>query len=252
MSARLTSLRPELPGAAISTPLRSWNVVPTGSKSKVLQHLRALQAEAVARKVYGLVDRDEWADTETVRRVADLPGLLVNPDRHCLESYFCVPADLKAALARSSVVNSDRVFRTIAQAVKIHLADWVAHWALWTTLERLKDSMSNAAYPNAFHQGLTLPATNVIKAKLREWAAMIDVDHILRTFHALRKMAIRETEDKQLCSHIYAKNVFPQIVLVELNKLNAGIDSNEWMGQMAGWFPAVPDDIRATLQTLVV
>jgi hypothetical protein len=112
--------------------------------------------------------------------------------------------------------------------------------------------MSAAAYPNAFHQNLTLPANSVIKAKLQEWVGMIDVAGILKDFRALRKAALREPKEQQLRSRIYAKNVFPQIILVELNKLKTEIESDEWMPQLAIWFPAVPEDIGAILQPLVV
>ena len=48
--------------------------------------------------MYGLVDRDEW-DVATVNaKVQALQQLLVNPDRHCLESYFAEPGEIAAAL----------------------------------------------------------------------------------------------------------------------------------------------------------
>lgn len=81
------------------------NVVPTGSKAKVLQHITALQQEAKAGRLHGLIDRDEWDEKEVNSHMSELTGLLVNPDRHCLESYFCEPGELKAALAASSLPN---------------------------------------------------------------------------------------------------------------------------------------------------
>jgi len=227
-------------------------VVPAGGKTKVLQHIEALRDEADAGNVHGLVDRDEWDDAESAARMAELSGLRVNPQRHCLESYFCDPSELRAALARSAVPNGDRAARAIALAIRTGLDGWIGHWALWTTLERLKNRMSDAAYPNAFHQGLTLPTDSVIKAKLKEWAEMIDVTSILKNYRALRKAARREPNEQQVRSRIYAKNAFPQVVLIELNKLGAEINSDEWLWQLAEWFPEVPDDIGLILQALVV
>jgi hypothetical protein len=227
------------------------NVLPAGSKAKVLQHLEALREEADAGKVHGIVDRDEWEQTAVEQQRSALPGLRVNPTRHCLESYFCDPADLKAALAVSSLPNGARAAKAVEKAVDASLDSWVGHWALWTTLERLKNRMSAAAYPDAFHQGITLPANAVIKSKLTEWAAMIDVAQILKDYRALRKAARRRPKPEQVRSCIYAKNVFPQVVLVELNRLRTEIESDEWMPQLATWFPSVPTDIGGILQALI-
>ncbi len=228
------------------------SVVTSGSKSRVVRQLTALRPEVDAGKVYAIVDRDEWDDTDTTAQLAATPGRCVNLDRHCIESYFCDPAELGIALALSSVANSDRAAKAIAKAVSSGLADWVGHWALWTTLERLKNRMSGAAYPNAFHQGITPPSDKVVKAKLQEWEEMIDVDQIMRNYRALRKASWRRPEAEQLRSRSYAKNVFPQVVLVELNKLNVEIASDEWMPQLANWLPEVPQDIRVILQPLIV
>lgn len=111
--------------------------------------------------------------------------------------------------------------------------------------------MSEAAYPNAFHQGLTSPVDKVIKAKLQEWAAMIDVQRVMKDYRNIKKAAIRKPKEQQLRSYIFAKNVFPQIVLVELNKLRSELESDEWLPQLAKWFPEVPNDIARILQPLV-
>jgi hypothetical protein len=226
-------------------------VMPASNKHKVLQHLKALKEQAEAGQVHGLVDRDEWDDVESAEHMAEYPGLRVNTRRHCLESNFCVLADLKAALATSSLSNTDRTVKAIAKAIETGLPGWVGHWALWTTLERLKNRMGDADYPNAFHQGLVPPADSVVKNKLKEWGAMIDVDRILKDYRALRKSAFRKPKVEQLRSCIYAKNVFPQIILAELNKLDTEIESDEWIAQPAKWFPDVPNDIAAILQPLV-
>jgi hypothetical protein len=165
--------------------------------------------------------------------------------------YFCESDDLRAALA-SSPIDGERAVRAIARLINAGLAEWVEHWSLWVTLERLKDRMSEAAYPNAFHQGIKAPPAKDIKAKLKEWEAMIDVDILLRDFRLLKKESLKRPRREQLHSCIYAKNVFPQIVVVELNKLKTEIDSNEWMPKLAEWLPDVPADIAAVLQPLVV
>jgi hypothetical protein len=228
------------------------NVVPSGGKSRVLQYLAALRSDAEGHRVFGLVDRDEWDDVEAKQRLADLPGLRTNTNRHCLESYFCDPFDLKPAVARSPIIDGDKATKAIQSAVKRGLSAWVGHWALWTTLERLKNSMSEAAYPDAFHQGIEPPDDSVVKTKLQEWAGMIDVDQVMQDYRALRKAALRRSEREQLHSCIYAKNVFPQVVLVELNKLRTEYESNEWMPLLAQWIPDVPHDVAAILQPMIL
>jgi hypothetical protein len=227
--------------------------VSTEGKAQLLAGLKWYRQEGGnPADVFGLRDRDEWDLARIETELAALPQLRVNAHRHCLESYFCDPAELRTALARSLIPNGGRAAKSTEVAARLGLANWVGHWALWTTLERVKNSMSDAAYPDAFHHGIASPPDKVVKAKLSEWAAMIDVARIMRDYRALRKSARRRPTPEQFASCIYAKNVFSQVVLVELNNLKAGIESDEWMPQLAGWLPEVPADIRVILEPLVV
>jgi len=80
------------------------------------------------------------------------------------------------------------------------------------------------------------------------WGFSINVECILKEYRALRKASLKEPKQQQLSSRIYAKNVFPQIVLVELNKLQEEIESEEWIPKLATWFPTVPADIVKILK----
>ena len=77
-------------------------IVSAGDKMKVLNALEWQRSEPrpVSPEIYGLVDRDEWdAATIAVQCAAD-PRLLVNPSRHCLESYFVDPQEIEAGCWR--------------------------------------------------------------------------------------------------------------------------------------------------------
>ena len=229
---------------------RTPNVVAPGQKGQIVRYLK-LRPDAVTRgMLFGIVDRDDWDPAETARQLAETPGLRVNPARHTLESYFCNLDDLQSALSDSSLLQGPATGKAIAKIAKAEIAGWVNHWALWTTLERLKNRMADAAYPDAFHTDLALPPDVKIKAKLIEWSGMIDVDRVMRDFRRLRKNSLKADLLEQLGSCIHAKKVFPKYV-VELNKLKSEIKSDEWMPKLAEWMPSVPPDIAAILEPLL-
>src|SRR5438128_2070173 len=93
--------------------------------------------------LFGLVDRDEWDVAIIATQTAALPQLRVVPGRHCPESYFADPDELEPSLQAENAAYAAQLsaFRTHLETA---LLARVAHWALFTTTERLKERMNAA------------------------------------------------------------------------------------------------------------
>jgi hypothetical protein len=227
-------------------------IVSAGDKMKVLEALDWQGAQApTTPKLYGLVDRDEWdAATLTARRAA-YPSLLVNPSRHCLESYFTDPQEIEAAL-----LAKDRQFYrprmgALRDHIESHRANWVDHWSLWVTMSRVCRKLGEESFPGFFHEQYVLRRDAEIQRRLRVWGAVVSSRTMFNTFVQERTQARGELPSVQLRSWIYAKKFYP-IVVVQggLNPLGPS-DGRGWMLKPAKWSPTVPPDLAPLLKPLL-
>jgi len=104
-----------------------------GNKQRVIKGISIHRSHWI-----GIVDLDEWrpADLEKVQR--SNPRLFALP-RFCIESYFCAPDELWAALPepqRQRVGDDPAVLR---EPILAELADWVAHGAMWRVLRTRRE-----------------------------------------------------------------------------------------------------------------
>ena len=91
---------------------KSWLLAAAGSKSDVV---KMIKREA---GWLGLVDRDEWTETEIAEKKEECANLTVLP-RFCLESYLIDPADLWAAFPekqRAKIAGGEAQFRSAVLA----------------------------------------------------------------------------------------------------------------------------------------
>ncbi len=204
-------------------------------------------------RLYGLVDRDEWDVATIAARTAALSQLRVVPGRDCLESYFASPDELEASL-----LSEDPGFTGQILAFRAHLEAAmparVAHWALFTTTERLKERMTAALYPGAFHAAIPIPADVDIQNRFQVWAALAAHPQVFDEFDALRTHALGVAATQQFQSHVSAKRFFEEVVYPAPNglqrfRVKAGIT---WRLDLAENAPAVPPDIAAILQPLLL
>jgi hypothetical protein len=84
---------------------------------------------------------------------------LVNSGRHCIESYFCDPDEVVAALLARDAAKYGPTEATLRGALSSPLAEWVDHWAMWTTAMQLQSDMVSAGYSSFFHDVLPLPGS---------------------------------------------------------------------------------------------
>jgi hypothetical protein len=140
-------------------------VVSTGGKGALLSGLKWFRDEGGnPGDVYGLRDRDEWDAARIAFEAANLPQLRVNPLRHCLESYFCDPDEIEAALLGIDPAKSAPRLINLRAQIGAQLQNWSDHWSLWTTTNRLNAEMRGAKFPHFFHAQYKLPADADSKA----------------------------------------------------------------------------------------
>ncbi|HEY3966381.1 MAG TPA: hypothetical protein VGM05_17605 [Planctomycetaceae bacterium] len=229
-------------------------VVETAGKTRLIGGLEWLRDHAGdPAHVFGLVDRDEWTSKAAQLVKQALPRLLVNESRHCLESYFCDPDELDAALQSRDVANYGPELPNLRIAIGQARETWVPHWALWVTLQRAHAELTHdGQFPNNFHGQHPLPADAEIKRRLAAWSKTLDPKHLFTGFDQLRTSALKRNHRRQFRECIYSKDFYPQIVKPLLLKLDPAIDPDDWPINLADWSPDVPADIRMILDPLLL
>ncbi len=207
--------------------------------------------QPVSPEIYGLVDRDEWdAATIAAQREAD-PCLLVNPSRHCLESYFTDPHEIEAALLAKDRQSYGAHIATLRGHIESHRADWVDHWSLWVTMSRVCRKLGEESFPGFFHDQYVLPRDVEIKNRLKVWATVVDSCAAFLAFDRERTRAREEDHSIQLRSCVYAKKFYPIIVVQGVLNALGPSDGRGWMLKLAKWSPTVPKDLAPLLKSLL-
>ncbi len=228
-------------------------IVDAGSKDAVLEGLGWYTGEhrQTWGNLYGLVDRDEWDLSSIVAKTRENPQLLVNPSRHCLESYFIEPSELAAALTAKDGAFYGLRIQPLTTHLQRSRADWVAHWSLWVTTCRISRRLSDELFPGFFNNLMPLPADSDVQARLRTWAEVVDPTMVFEAFRLERDHARGMSEADQFRSCINAKRFFPQFVAQFLSDQSGRRPAKQWMLGLAKWMPEVPTDIASILSPLV-
>ena len=228
-------------------------VVDAGSRDQVLQGLLWYRdvASPPPGQLFGLVDRDEWdAPTLSAKR-AEIPRLLVNESRHCVESYFIDPAEIEAALLEKDRTLYGPSIPAIRTAIDRERLAWVDHWALWVTMCRVSRRLSEELFPGRFHDHVPLPADPDVEQRLRDWASIVEAGTIFESFRQERGAARAGTETEQFHGCIHAKKFFTRIVVPNALHSLGRHDAKNWMLKLAKWMPVVPGDLQPILQPLL-
>jgi hypothetical protein len=178
---------------------------------------------------------------------AAAPNLRVNPARHCLESYFCDPDEVEAALLAKDPARYGTSMAAFRSAVLAARPDWVDNGAMWVTAMRLQADMVSAGYTNYFNNVVPLPADAEIQARLATWSALADAATVWVTFDGLRQAARSAPPADQLRGCVHGKNFWSAVVEPALQNLDRQTD---WLLKLAEWGP-VPADIDAILRPLL-
>jgi len=228
-------------------------IVDAGSKDAVLEGLVWYTGEQRQNwgNFYGLVDRDEWDSSSIAARTREHPRLLVNSNRHCLESYFIKPSELEAALTAKDGAFYGARIRPLTTHLQLSRGDWVDHWSLWVTTCRISRRLSDELFPGFFNNLMPLPADSDVQARLTTWAGVVDPATVFEAFRLQRDHARGLSEAVQFRSCINAKRFFPQFVAQFLSDQSGRRPAKQWMLGLAKWMPEVPTDIASILSPLV-
>jgi hypothetical protein len=228
-------------------------VVVAGDKQQALQGLKWFHElnPPPPGRLYGLVDRDEWDTNAIAKHTAATLGLLVNPHRHSLESYFSDPSEIEAALRAKDTARYSPFFSRLHAVLQNDLPEWVDHWSLWVTTCRVSRQMTEEAFPGFFHDQLPLPDDVAIEARLKAWAGIVSPSAVLGAFQHQRSDARLRSPSEQLQSYVHAKRFYRQVVVGEVLQSIEKVDYRSWMLRLAKWMAEVPADVAPMLLTLL-
>lgn len=203
--------------------------------------------------LFGLVDRDEWSSAIISLQLSALTQLRVVASRECLESYFADPDELEPALLAENAAYTADIsdFRSLLET---ELPAYVDHWALFSTTERLKERLTSANYPGAFHDTVPIPSDADIQNHFQTWSGLVAHPHLFNEFDALRNQARSESYTDQFRRCISSKLFFDNVVYSAPRGIQRFRNKPLiiWLSDLAENTPKVPDDIAAILQPLLI
>ncbi len=214
---------------------KNWHLAPAGNKKAVAK---------MARKEpdwLGLVDRDEWSDSEIAEQTAACSNLLILP-RFCLESYLIDPTELWAALPdkqRAKIKNGEAGLRL---ELCSDLAAWRRHAALWHGVRPLWDALRNAGFQGSVLGSPPTPDDAALRVILNRWQQTLDAEVVLSRFHTLEASLSAENEGTLFTTWLYAKDFYPKVVHQVLNRLLGQKDA-KWRRNAILRARPVPDDL---------
>jgi hypothetical protein len=129
------------------------------------QLIRSLELLGDPVDAFALQDRDEWDAVKIAAVQGQHPRLLVNGFRHTLESYFCDPVEIVAALIVHDVARYQPLAQAFSANLMASLPPWVDHWALWSSLMRVQNKMHDEKLPCFVNQVVPIPTDPDIRAK---------------------------------------------------------------------------------------
>lgn len=191
---------------------QTWLLTAAGSKSDVVKMLKN------EPNWLGLVDRDEWTESDIAKQKTACPNLLVSP-RFCLESYLIDPAELWAAFPhkqQTKIAGGEAQFRSELLA---DLSGWLRHAALWHGVRPLWQQLRQMGFPDSVLSSPPMPDDAALRVKFKEWHTTLDADVVLARVHALEAQLASEDVSKLCAQWIYAKGFYPQVVHQVLNRL---------------------------------
>lgn len=191
---------------------KTWLLAHAGNKADVVKMLKK------EPNWLGLVDRDEWTESDIANEKSACSNLVVLP-RFCLESYLIEPAELWAAFPpkqQSKIPGGEAQFHS---ELLTDMRGWLRHAALWHGVRPLWQQLRQMGFPNSVLGNPPMPDDAALRVKFKEWHSTLDADAVLARVHALEAQLASEDASKLCTQWIYAKNFYPQVVHQVLNRL---------------------------------
>jgi len=166
----------------------------------------------------GLVDRDEWTETEIQTQTTRLQNLVILP-RFCLESYLVEPNELWSALPlkqRDKIIGG---LPKLIEEIRAEKSTWLRHAALWYVINPLWRELRALGFNNEVLQPEDVPDDATLKAKLSAWHNAINSEYILQKVHETISAFQQETDFIFYTQRLYAKKFYPLVIHPTLNRL---------------------------------
>ncbi|MFM5614538.1 hypothetical protein ACET7O_01000 [Aeromonas veronii] len=169
----------------------------------------------------GIVDRDEWDDSQITRKQEALPNLMILP-RFCIENYLVIPEEIWSSLPEKR----KRIFETkdiaigqIRGGITDNIDRWVQFSALWAIVSPLWDELKNRGFNRSLLALEVVNSEAEIRAKFSEWHVQLEPEVIWQRYQN-KYNEIRTLElDKILRIHVHGKKFFQQVVTPTLTQL---------------------------------
>ncbi len=181
----------------------SWIIGEAGGKSPLLKILKDQAAW------FGLIDKDEWTDSEVTDQQNAFPGRLFAMPRFCMENYHTVPAELWAQLepARQQAVQGG--FATFETAILQPLDQWVHHGALWHAANPLQASLQALGFKtDLLDFNLANAGDAAIEAKLKDWYDHLEPSRVMSLYKANLATAQAASVEERLMRWVHGKHFF--------------------------------------------
>ncbi|PKM01561.1 MAG: hypothetical protein CVV17_07065, partial [Gammaproteobacteria bacterium HGW-Gammaproteobacteria-7] len=194
----------------------------TGGKSHVIQGVTVHRPGWV-----GVIDRDEWSQADVEAASKRSPRLHILP-RFCVESYFCDPVELWAALPVPQRQRVEDKLQALAGPILAALPDWIAHGAMWRVL---RDLYKAARLPAELEDH---PVTDEpsIRRVLTDWHTRLAPDSVLAQYHDELSRAQALAAETQLHQYVHGKKFFNQVVVQVLDGVFAGKGADDWLQKL--------------------
>ena len=190
----------------------NWVVAEAQSKKNVLKIAKMRQSWIC------VVDRDEWSAEIIAEKLQENHNLWVLP-RFCIENYLIVPSELWAAFPPKQQAKVNGGLTALENMVTADLDKWVAHGALWATVNPLWQGLRSLG----FKEDLLNPEISLddatIKETLKQWHNFLEPEKIWRDYQTkLEEITILNQEDK-LKIWVHGKKFYKGVINLALNEL---------------------------------
>jgi len=177
-----------------------------GSREKVLDKLKKHPSW------YGLVDRDIWEAVDENRH-----DRLTVTEGWCIESHFCVPEVLAAAVGKQE--------RALREKLDPLVPGWLRYGAIWWAFQRKrKELVATLADGTCGHPTSdACPDAATLRARLAQYAAVlpsVEVERIVEAVEARAKsIQALPSERAQIEQGIHGKRFFAEVVVDDVLKI---------------------------------